>query len=245
MNETENTTETEVKAETERRYGIDVKPIQERYDEAVQAAEATLRETLDKLNVPIEAIDNQLAALFGRYSNKRDHVMSLLRLLTQEERRTLETSAYKALHEATEKAEEERNAALAADPFTNYLNKTVRRDYDWHTRAVLNILPATVDELKKLADEQGFCTSFEEMAYYATKRGYVDMGTFEHVKPVWWDVVPSSLNPERGQEWELVLQLPAYMRPHKYDAYELINYSVSHEFRQVVKEQTGEQGDNA
>lgn len=224
------------------KYGKDVSAALKEYEDIRQSAIKNRDDAHAKIDKPLTDIDTALRDLFGHYSDTPYHVLGLVKELSRESRTRKQKTASEACQARIDAAEKNRDAALGQDPFVNYLVNTVAPNgYESHVNAMLRILPATVDEMKTLADEHDWCTDFERLCHAAIQAEVVDFGTNEVTRRVYRDDVPDAYEPKEGESWEVVLQLPAYMRPHKYDVDELLRYAVSKEFRKVTGE--GEQED--
>lgn len=218
------------------KYGKDVSAALQAYEDIRRAAIKDRDDAHEQIAKPITDIDAALRDLFGHYSDTPYHVLGLVKELSRESRTRKQKTASEACQARIDAAEKNRDAALGQDPFVNYLVNTVAPNgYESHVNAMLRILPATVDEMKTLADEHDWCTDFERLCHEAAKAEAVDFDTVECVRRVHWDYVPPKYESKEGEKWEIVLQLPAYIRPHKYDLYELIDYAVSVEYRKVTE----------
>jgi hypothetical protein len=227
------TTETTSADATPVRYGEGAADALKAYDEIVEAAQAAYRNTCTKIQEPYRKVANALEELLGVYSPSARALVQLADQLSQPARDEGLKVAQEIRDSKLERAEEAKRKALESDPFLHYLDTTIRRSYSGYVSDLLSILPATLDEIKNLADDLGWCTEFERLFSEATKLGHVDTGTFTYTTTLSLDEVPGELNAKEGEEWQVEMVLHGYMRPHMYDSWELGRYAVSKTYRKV------------
>jgi hypothetical protein len=225
-------------------YGKSVAEAMEAYKKAHELHEEATYAADDKYYVEMEAIKKphrDFAELvrreLGDYSNSSDGLVKLFTALTEGKRNARQNAAAEARHKAVAAAADELNKskqaryeALSVDPFTHWLNTFVRRQFNDHADMILGILPATMNDIKTLADSEDWCTGFERIAAAAADRGLIDEPHYKVTRRIDYYGVPDDLNSNAGDVWEVDVQVPGYMREHKYDTDNLIYYSGGDEF---------------
>lgn len=201
---------------------------------AKEAAREAYEKALAEVSAPLEEYRRATYALLpGRYS-MAESLITMAEGLTVEKRQrriTEETGAYDTVKGCLK---EERNKIIATDPLLNHLFTFARRhSYHSHIQEVLGILPATLAEIKTLAEVHGWCTSFEALFASVAEENGIEFGSITYTCGVEWDDVPDEHKAEDGETWEATYTLPAYMRPHRYSIYELGNYATAVTYRRA------------
>jgi hypothetical protein len=191
------------------------------------------RAAMDEARKPLDQVRAAVRSLFGWYDNRTDAVMTIVTEMDRERLNSCTKAARETHNRTTEELCARRDEALKKDPFSRYLYDVVRPEFEGHVDTLLDALPATMDQIKELADNEDWCTDFERMFSEAVKAGVVEVGTYERTQSINWRYVPAELNPQHNELWEVTLTLPDYIRPRKYDVDELVRYASKVEYRKL------------
>jgi hypothetical protein len=203
-------------------FGIDVKPILDAYDKAVDQAARMLRLVRDEIDGNLSEAENAIRKVIGYGKPTTSHLIGMLRALSDES--DVHIRACKAYEEALAAAEDAKAKALGADPFTRYVSTTFAEEQgDYRANTILRNAPYTFASLHELAEQEDWCTEFETLALRALRAGAIPDDTVEVRHQVSRYQVPEEYGAKPGETWERIFQVYAFTRtsdsygdPHSY-----------------------------
>jgi hypothetical protein len=181
------------------------------------------RGALDK---PLDEMETVLRKLMppgktpaGMMRNTQAMIQHLVAPLQKAERDAID----KEFREASDRIREDyEKKAAALSPLNAWLMRhevSVKYGGD-AVRQILDILPATFEELMDHANGENWCGDFEDGMRWATVDGVIPAEKRTYTFPICWDDVPATheSTPEPGQKWTVTFTVPAYQRvAHVYE----------------------------
>lgn len=202
--------------------------------EALKTAEKSYDEAVVKIDEPLDAFRKAAHDVLPRRYQAVDSLITMAQELTAESRNRARKTAQETFEQLRDDLRDEEVRLIDTDPVLSALCKEARRfGYDYHMQMVINALPASFADIKKLADDNDWCTTFEQVFSMAVKNSGLLFDTIEHTCSIDWDDVPYGQESKEGENWEATFKLPVYMRADKYTAYEMQHYAVSASYRRI------------
>jgi hypothetical protein len=212
----------------EQTYGFDARPILDTFDKAINVAQRQRQLVINEADENFMEARKSVRKVLAHTRHLADNIIDMIQNLDRDN--PLRTGAESTYRAAVEKAEAERDEALSADPFTEFIAETVGPDYSWgYADTVFANAPLTVISLKELAKRECWCPDYEYVVNQAVKAGVLPGTTVEVHREVPYHRVPSSYNAEEGERWEAVGRVPVAMRHESASRFThsmLLNYAV-------------------
>lgn len=209
---TETTATETITAPAEKQFGIDVRETIATYNKETDAAEEAARAARNQVADKYSAVTGGMRDLLG-FSHTADALVELFDALTADQRHEEYTKIDRIRNEAYTEARKKRDQVLNKDALATFVATTLTEYYGSdYAEALFDAMPLTFTSLKELANSQGWCADFEQMARRATEEGALPADTVEVRRPVDWTEVPFSHGAQEGETWERIVTLPAYVR---------------------------------
>lgn len=218
---------------TETTFGINLTEANQEYVRATTEAEEVYRTVYDavyaKQNAAVQAVRGLLEG-DGIPEGVADPVIALIKSLVSPQRKARLKAADEARTRLLDAADQKRKEAADANPFTRRVNTLIRRQYgESYVTPLLENAPFTFASLRKLANEQRWCTDYETVMSDFVRAGALPEETRTVTRRVDWSIVPRSHSPQEGETWVARMTLPSYVRDttldgEEYDFSELRNY---------------------
>lgn len=223
-------------------FGADLREVTKEYTEAVEAADSVYTAATTQVWVPFNKVQDGLNSLFGAYSDTTTALTSLIRAQARPALDAKVEAAEQVRKLAIDAAKAKRDEALSdADPFAKFIEEYVVANYGRNSAdAFINAMPLTFEGLKKLAEQQSWCTDFESVMQRAVNLGALPDDTAELHRSVRALDVPNRFGAHAGEQWVQVRTLPAFVRTENRDRYELDRWTRGDVTYQKVEEKAEE-----
>lgn len=206
----ENTTEAKA-------FGIDARDVLAKYEEACEEAHRVYNAALEEINRPLKDAKKALQAL-PLSGDTVYGLTCLVESLVTPTQRDVRAAARQVHELAKSQARQARDEALGEDPFTKFVAGHITDVYgSSYADCFYEVMPATFDQLRELAERKSWCSDFERVMREAVLQGALPNDTVEVVRSVDWSGVPARYEAVMGEEWEMVMQIPAFFRQRDYD----------------------------
>ncbi len=216
MTENQNTDNQPSETPEPKRYGFDAREVFAKHRKAGRAARRTYEAAVAQSRQPLDAVDDALRMLLpdvGDTYGQAHAVFSLVETMSRAQRSKLQDAAQDTLNLALDAARAERDRALGDDPFTKFIADEILGSYSSDiTDRVFESLPATIDEMKELANKFRWCSDFESVMERAVRAGILPSETAEITVHVPQGYVPRKYDPHPDEYWTATFQLPVYFR---------------------------------
>lgn len=238
---TENTTAIPTDETT---FGTDVRPAMEAYNQAVEAARKNRDTAWVQVEKPLHAACTAVSELLPY--PQANSISDLIRTLSEKKRNDDTEAIHKAYRLAVDRAKEARDAAMEdADEFTRFVVGHVGDNYGAsYVETLLERVPFTFASLKALAETEGWCDDFEDLAREAVRRGALPDDMVEIRREVATYDVPYEYGAQEGEKWVRIADVPAYVRTEEeegrpYSFYRLRRYLKNDRYEKVEETSEG------
>jgi hypothetical protein len=213
--ETVESTETEtVETETAepKKFGLNVADLAA-HDQCIEELNKAAQLARVNINAPYDTARKALFALFPNNHSRATRVWGLVSELTDGDRyEQLETTAA-TFDRLINAAKQQRMETLSRDPFAKFVEEDIRPNHGASYAEILHrAMPLTFDGLQELAHQQGWCAEYEAVMARAVREGALPDDRVEVVRAIHWRDVPKEYAAKAGEEWRVVMQIPAYAR---------------------------------
>lgn len=219
MSENEKTNET-----AEKLFGTDIRPITEAYETAVREADRVCDAAILLLNKRLDSAMKAVDELFqidkqpyhSPVRRQANSVKDLLQALTEREHEDKKSAVSAVRNSAVQAAKDARDQGLVdmeMDDFTKFITSHIANRYgNSYAQKFLNALPLSFEGLKQLANDEGWCSDFEDAMQDAVAQGALPDDTVEIRRDYTWHDVPEEYGAKNGEHWVKIVTIPAFVR---------------------------------